>query len=346
MKKFIEILLVVIVIFFGSTSSLAIETTYTVKSGDSLWKIATHNGMTVKQLMELNDIQSDKLSIGDKLILHADMGQTQNIPTVTPTNSIYIVQAGDCLSLIADRFGMSVQTLKQINQLSSDFLNIGQKIQVKANTGGENAIKVSAAAVTEPSAVAVVPSPQPTAESFYIVQAGDCIGRIAEKYSMSSNQLMSLNGLGNDRIYPGQKLVLTASTTAEVSRSGSTVDGQRIIDMARQYLGVPYVYGGTTPAGFDCSGYVQYVFKQCGYQLNRTAAAQYQQGTAVSKSDLVTGDIVFFACNGSGIDHSGIYAGDNRFIHSSSPRSGGVIITSLAESYYARSYVGARRVIR
>ncbi len=337
MKKFSEIfLLLLIFVLLGSTSTMATETTYTVKSGDSLWKIASEHGMSVSKLMELNHLQSDKLNIGDKLILQASVGPTQSTTVNQSNSSFYIVQSGDCLSLIAQRHGMSVETLKQLNNLSSDLLQVGQKLQVKT---------IVSTAPAAPVATGTA------AESCYIVQSGDCLGGIAQKYSMSASQLMSINGLSSDTIYPGQKLALAANTTAanttvEVSRSGSTADGQRILDIAKQYLGVPYAYGGTSPAGFDCSGFVQYVFKQCGYQLSRTAAAQYQQGTAVSKADLMVGDIVCFACNGGGIDHSGIYAGDNRFIHSSSPRSGGVIYTSLSESYYSSSYVGARRIVR
>jgi len=342
-KKFSEIfLLLVIFILLGSTSTLALETTYTVKSGDSLWKIATEHGMSVNRLMELNNLQSDRLNIGDKLILQANIAQTESTATVLSSNNTYIVQSGDCLSLIAQRYGMSVETLRQLNQLSSDFLQVGQKLQVKDIVSAAPVAAVAAPTGTEVGTAA---------ESFYIVQTGDCLGGIAQKYSMSVGQLMSINGLNSDTIYSGQKLALAANTTAEnitveVSRSGSIADGQRILEIASQYLGVPYSYGGTSPSGFDCSGFVQYVFKQCGYQLSRTAAGQYQNGTAVSKADLAIGDIVFFACNGGGIDHSGIYAGDNRFIHSSSPRSGGVIFTSLSESYYSRSYVGARRIVR
>ncbi len=338
MKKFIEIFLLLgFFILLGSTSTLALETTYTVKSGDSLWKIATENGMSVKQLMDLNNLQSDRLNIGDRLILQGNIGQTQNITSVQTTDSIYIVQSGDCLSMIAQRHGMSVETLKQLNHLNNDLLQVGQRLQIK------NIVSTTPAVASVPVDAAI--DNGTSAESIYIVQSGDYLAAIAQKYSISVGQLMSINGLSNDTIYPGQKLVLAAAT-GEVSRSGSTVDGQRILDVARQYLGVPYAYGGTSPAGFDCSGFVQYVFKQCGYQLSRTAAAQYQQGTAVNKADLMVGDMVFFACNGGGIDHSGIYAGDNRFIHSSSPRSGGVIFTSLSETYYSRSYVGARRIIR
>lgn len=144
-------------------------------------------------------------------------------------------------------------------------------------------------------------------------------------------------------------------TTSSVSRGSdierdvklldvSTSKAQKIIDFAKKFLGVKYVYGGTTPKGFDCSGFVQYVFKNSGITLSRTAASQAKHGTKVSKSDLVAGDLVFFSCNGGGIDHVGIYIGNGKFIHAESYRKG-VTITELSDSYYARAYKTARRVL-
>jgi len=124
----------------------------------------------------------------------------------------------------------------------------------------------------------------------------------------------------------------------------STSKAQKIIDFAKKFLGVKYVYGGTSPNGFDCSGFVQYVFKNAGITLNRTAASQASHGTKVSKSELVAGDLVFFNCNGGGIDHVGIYIGNGKFIHAESYRKG-VTITELSDSYYARTYVTARRIL-
>ena len=124
------------------------------------------------------------------------------------------------------------------------------------------------------------------------------------------------------------------SETAPVASSGI---GEQVCNYARQYLGCSYVYGGTTPNGFDCSGFTQYVFKHFGVTLNRTAEAQASNGTYVAKSDLRAGDLLIFT------SHAGIYLGDGTFIHAANSRSG-VIITSLYDSYYVRNYITARRI--
>ncbi|MDD3307895.1 MAG: C40 family peptidase [Acetobacterium sp.] len=111
-------------------------------------------------------------------------------------------------------------------------------------------------------------------------------------------------------------------------------------------MGTPYRYGGTGPGGFDCSGFVRYIFAQFDINLPHNAAAQYGNGTEVGKADLAPGDLVFFACGRGGIDHVGIYSGGDQFIHSSSPRSGGVIFSSLSSGYYGQTYVGGRRILR
>lgn len=119
--------------------------------------------------------------------------------------------------------------------------------------------------------------------------------------------------------------------------------GEQIVAFAEQFLGTPYVWAGSSPSGFDCSGFVSYVFKNFGYTVNRTAASMYSNGVAVDKSELQIGDAVFFASSSESIGHVGIYIGDGEFIHSSSG-CGYVTISGLDETYYTNMYVGARRI--
>lgn len=128
-----------------------------------------------------------------------------------------------------------------------------------------------------------------------------------------------------------------------VSRDGSTATVRRIAQTAMRYVGVPYSFGGTTPDGFDCSGYVRYVFARSGISLPRMADEQYEMGRPVSRYRLQTGDLVFFTTYAAGVSHVGIYLGDGQFINASSSR--GVVIDRLDSSYWGSRYVGARRVI-
>lgn len=123
----------------------------------------------------------------------------------------------------------------------------------------------------------------------------------------------------------------------QVSRS----DNSSLVNNALSLVGVPYLFGGTSRSGFDCSGYTQYVFKGSGISLPRTAAAQFSVGASVDRAQLQSGDLVFFTTYASGASHVGIYIGGGSFVHAS---NSGIRTSSLSESYYATRYLGARRV--
>jgi peptidoglycan endopeptidase LytE len=246
----------------------------------------------------------------------------------SPTS--YAVKSGDSLWKISNSTGLSVDTIKQINGLISDRLSIGQVLMLN-----------SYSAPVEVQAL-------PADSSVYTVKSGDNLWSIAVKHGTSVENIKQVNGLTSDLLNPGYILNIPGSVyNTPVSRSGENVNGSRIIEKAAQYLGTPYRYGGSAPGGFDCSGFSKYVFGQFQIDLPRTAASQYGKGVVVSKGDLLPGDLVFFICSpGPVIDHVGIYSGNGSFIHSSSPRSGGVIYSTLNSGYYAQTYVGAKRIIR
>lgn len=197
--------------------------------------------------------------------------------------------------------------------------------------------------------------------TYYTVKSGDSLWTIARKNNTTVDKLVQLNHLKSNMLQPGMKLVVSGQSYAApsrsaapkavpqpvASRSGSGISGQDIVGFGAKFLGTPYHYGGASPGGFDCSGFVSYCYKQYGYQLPRTAAGMAGVGTVVSKEELVCGDLVLFqgTAGSYGITHVGIYVGSGQFIHSSSSSGRGVCYSSIYDSYYSAHYYGARRVI-
>jgi cell wall-associated NlpC family hydrolase len=134
--------------------------------------------------------------------------------------------------------------------------------------------------------------------------------------------------------------VEAASTDLPAAPPPDGSKASQVVAIAMQYLGVPYVWGGASPSGFDCSGLTSYVFAQVGVSLPHHAATQYNYGTPVSRDDLQPADLVFF----NGLGHMGMYIGGGQFIHA--PRTGDVVkISSIYDGWYVSTWVGARRVL-
>jgi len=127
---------------------------------------------------------------------------------------------------------------------------------------------------------------------------------------------------------------------------GATTLGQEIVEFAKQYLGARYMWGGTTPAGFDCSGFMVYVLRNFGISVNRSSRDQVRNGVHVDRSDVQPADLVFFSASpgGSRITHVGMYIGGGRFIHASTWNTG-VRISDFNSAYHRPRFVAARRVI-
>ncbi|MBN6886570.1 peptidoglycan DL-endopeptidase LytE [Cytobacillus horneckiae] len=287
--------------------------TYKVQAGDSLWKISNTYHLSINQLMEWNQLTSSVIYTGQTLTLANPKQNT------TVSGKTYTVKKGDSLWSIATKNGLSVINLKNMNGLKSDMIYPGQTLKLQGSESN--------------------PAPPQNNESIYTVKSGDSLWGIASRYKLSVSQLKSLNQLKSDMIYPGQKLTISGSTQtppSEIVNPSGKVDA--LINEAKKYIGVAYVWGGSTPAGFDCSGYLNFVFNNIGISIPRTVETIWNATKSVSSPS--KGDIVFFETYKAGPSHAGIYLGNNKFIHAGT--SNGVTISDMTLDYWDSRYLGAK----
>lgn len=155
--------------------------------------------------------------------------------------------------------------------------------------------------------------------------------------SFQVKQKLQADGIVENKTY----YLLMGKNLKEINESEQS-KARQITDTAKSFIGVPYKFGGTTPKGFDCSGFVQYVFDKKKINLPRAADMQYKVGKSITPKSLQQGDLVFFSTYEKGASHCGIYLEQGKFIHASSH---GVMISRLDETYWKARYLGARRVI-
>jgi peptidoglycan DL-endopeptidase LytE len=279
---------------------------YRVQSGDSLSVIAYKYDTSVSNLKNWNNLNSDLIYVNQVLEVSAPSSSSAKT---------YTVQSGDYLSKIGAKFDVYVAELKSWNNLKSDVIYPGQTLIV--SSGGTT---------TTP--------PPSSGSSTYTVQSGDTLSHIAVRYDVSVSEIMSWNNLSSSTIYVGQKLSINGTS------GGSETPSSNVVDIAKKYVGTPYAWGGTSPSGFDCSGFIYYVFNQAGQSIARTNTEGYY-----SKSSFVSspkpGDLVFFENTyKAGISHMGIYVGNGEFIHAS---DSGVVVSKLSNTYWNPKFVGYKR---
>jgi peptidoglycan DL-endopeptidase LytE len=248
--------------------------------------------------------------------------------TVSAHEKIHTVQSGESLWKIANKYNVSVNDLQKWNRLSGSTIYPGQKLSLLSPHSHSSGTATASSTVS------------------YTVKSGESLWTIARKFGMTVSELKTINKLSRDTIYAGQKLLVKVSSSAgqtSTSRVASVSYSKvnALIAEAKKYIGVPYAWGGSTPSGFDCSGYLNYVFKQVGITIPRTVASIWDATKKVSSPRV--GDIVFFQTSNNGPSHAGIYLGNNKFIHAGS--STGVTISDMTSSYWKPRYIGAKTAL-
>jgi cell wall-associated NlpC family hydrolase len=287
---------------------------HVVREGDTLNHIAELYSADASAIAKANLlVEPFQLQIGQTLVVPDGKVSVASPAQSAPASALYTVEEGDNLSRIADAYGVGVDTLISLNHLADPFLlQPGQQIVVRGTAGGSQVVarseSNSRAQTLAPSSPAVIAPAvvyvRPTAT-------------------------------------PAPRLVARPAVVAPAVVHSNSSGSWGVVSVASKYLGSPYVWGGTSPAGFDCSGFVWYVYQHAGIPIPRDMWGQLQSGTRVSQSNLQPGDIVFFAGTyEAGLSHDGIYIGGGRFIHAADYGLG-VIVSSLYNSYYANHYFGA-----
>jgi len=333
----------------ASSSEVYIKKRYVVKEGDTLGGIASSFGVTVDEIKKASALKSDTIDKGNILLIP--------VPQERVTSSRYTVARGDTLGKLSRKFGVSVRDLKDANGLRSNTLRTGMKLNIPGITQSpsEPALEVG---------TKVVATASPRRE--HVVGKGDTLGSIAGKHGVTITAIKNENNIeGNSitvgqvlyiPIIPGQEAYVAVEDKSTIQSNGSVTAAaesgkngrfskESIIQVAKKYLGTPYKFGGNDLiTGIDCSGYVKKVFSRFNVNLPRTARdIYYRSGESVKKSELDTGDLVFFTTYAKFPSHVGIYIGNDEFIHASSA-SRKVTIDSINKQYYRKRYIGAKRV--
>ena len=265
----------------------------------------------------------------------------------------YTVQKGDTLSKIAQSHQVTIQDLKKWNNLSKDTIYVAQKLEIT---------KQQATETVKPSKPTTPTPPKPTTAVHTVVK-GDTLSKIAKQYNVTLKELKDWNGIENDKIYIGQVLKISPVAVipegdtihnngtadkdkpSKVTTTDPTANGQAIykktVEVANALIGTPYLYGGNTPEGLDCSGFIYYAFNQSGLKIGRDSSEGYFNSSTTQVKNPVPGDLVFFENTyKDGISHMGIYLGNNKFIHAGTD---GVELSDVTYSYWSTRLVAYKR---
>ena len=302
------------------------SSTYTVQSGDYLAKIAIKYHLTIAELKEWNGLNSDRINIGQVLIVSKNeqkikgklLATSKNksmsirpinqliaredtilvdVPSQPPIVTEYLqhtIVKGDTLTKIAQLYGTTVSKLKEWNQLTSDQIYVGRTLRIES------------------------------------MKVDDVVPEIEFEKEVVSTIDQAI----------AQQLQKETIQTTNPSLEGTALYDM-VLQMAQSLKGIPYVFGGNTPAGFDCSGFINYVYSKAGLTITRKSSADYFFSDTSKVAEPVPGDLVFFKNTYmAGISHMGIYVGNGEFIHAGSK---GIELSKLSYTYWKERFVAYKR---
>ena len=344
-----------------TTGASALADSYTVVKNDTLWGLSKKYGVSVSDLKKANGVSGHLIYVGQKLQIPTKSTKatktaktSTSTSTVDTTSTTHTVVKGDTLWSLAKKYGVSVSALMKANNLSSSTILIGQSLNLRAGmtaygvngvTTGSSSTAASANTASSTSTTASSQAPKAKKSTTTNTSSNSNTSTSANTQSQSTASNSSASTTTNTNTVASNANT-TSSTNTAASRSQAvsqapaaststatttaSASASAITSYALTFLGVPYVWGGTTPSGFDCSGLVQYVYSHFGINLGRTTYTQQYAGTKISVASAQAGDLYFWGSYGSAY-HVAIALGGGQYVMAPAP--GQNVMTGSVSSY-------------
>jgi peptidoglycan DL-endopeptidase CwlO len=344
-----------------TTGASALADSYTVVKNDTLWGLSKKYGVSVSDLKKANGVSGHLIYVGQKLQIPTKSTKatktaktSTSTSTVDTTSTTHTVVKGDTLWSLAKKYGVSVSTLMKANNLSSSTILIGQSLNLRAGmtaygvngvtTGSSStAASTNTASSTSTTASSQAPKAKKSTTTNTSSNSNTSTSANTQSQSTASNSSASTttntntaasnaNTTSSTNTAASRSQAVSQAPTASTSTATTTASASAsaITSYALTFLGVPYVWGGTTPSGFDCSGLVQYVYSHFGINLGRTTYTQQYAGTKISVASAQAGDLYFWGSYGSA-HHVAIALGGGQYVMAPAP--GQNVMTGSVSSY-------------
>lgn len=346
-----------------TTGASALADSYTVVKNDTLWGLSKKYGVSVSDLKKANGVSGHLIYVGQKLQIPTKSTKatktaktSTSTSTVDTTSTTHTVVKGDTLWSLAKKYGVSVSALMKANNLSSSTILIGQSLNLRAGmttygvngvTTGSNSTAASTNTASSTSTTASSQAPKAKKSTTTNTSSNSNTSTSVNTQSQSTASNSSASTTTNTNTAASNANTAAANSSQAVSQaptaSTSTAtttaspSTSAITSYALTFLGVPYVWGGTTPSGFDCSGLVQYVYSHFGINLGRTTYTQQYAGTKISVASAQAGDLYFWGSYGSAY-HVAIALGGGQYVMAPAPGQNVMIgsVSSYTPSFAVR----------